>query len=363
MPKSSAAGKWYHLDSKRIQLETTHSFAPKKNQIQRLLTRYGEWGACIVTESGEVIGNAIYAEACKAIGYPVWVRVVPDAQRDLVIESLSRQYGKFSYEHLPITTWAQSLAQKFRLRDTTVQGSLSCTYEDDVRPRLRKDIRILDFGAGQKDYVRVLSGEGYNIMGVEFYHRKDGSMELDMQEIHGDITALCESITRDGLFDMVICDSVINSVDSKQSEADVMGSLNSLCKLGGQIIFSGRSWEFTHKTENNLKTCASMKKHVYFLDDDGFSAMFQRGVWLYQKFHTKQQAHDLGTKYIGPTFEWSNKGSGWAIIGTKSHNLPWEEAEGHLAREFNLPLPNGNRHGRSEDIVKAFRIATGRATE
>ena len=40
-------------------------------------------------------------------------------------------------------------------------------------------MRILDFGAGQKDYATILKKKGYLIDAIEFFHRKDGADIID----------------------------------------------------------------------------------------------------------------------------------------------------------------------------------------
>jgi ParB family chromosome partitioning protein len=185
-------------------------------------------------------------------------------------------------------------------------------------------------------------------------------MSLDMPTIHGDITRLCKQLHQGGLYDMVTCDSVLNSVDSLQAEKDVLATINALCKPGGWIVFSGRAREFTDAIENKLrKSLNVIKKGVYFVDRHGFSAMYQRGVWLYQKFHTSDQAQDLARRFIEPDFKFTCLKSSWCVIGRKSIDLPDPSAS--LAREFNLPLPDGTRINRASDILAAWRTANSRA--
>ena len=55
------------------------------------------------------------------------------------------------------------------------------------------------------------------------------------------IDTLVDDLKTRGRYDYVICDSVLNSVDSVEAEWSVLTVLKGLCKAGGSIFFSGRS--------------------------------------------------------------------------------------------------------------------------
>jgi hypothetical protein len=76
------------------------------------------------------------------------------------------------------------------------------------------------------------------------------------------------------------------------------------------------------------------------------------------------QVRDLANRFIGPDFEVVDydgplkgelKASSWGVVGTKAIDLPTEVAESALRFEFNLPLPEGERYGRGQDIVDAWQ--------
>lgn len=348
--------------------------AAKKNEMLRLLAKFGSWGSMVATQSGEVLVSGVYGICSKIHRLPCKVYVVPDNQRDAVMHFFGQRYGKFSYAHLPKTTWAQSLAQMFRLRSEEKVSQHSRTYETLVIPRIRKDMRVLDFGAGQMDYAKRLQKHGYDVTAIEFYFRK-GAL-LDVGQVHRDIDALCADLKTRGLYDLVVCDSVLNSVDSVQAERDVLTCLNAFCKPSGTVIFSGRSrWTTEYRASQTTIKRDSHRKDVYFIDEHGMSAMYAAGVWRYQKMHYLKDVQALATKFFGPHFTCynyeSNHGataipatkefneSSWGCVATKERTLPIEDVEASLAREFDLPLPEERRFGRSQDILEAWRKTNG----
>lgn len=371
VPPQSQLG-YVDIDPEEITGSLIARHAAKRGEILRLLAKHGSWGSIVVTQSGEVIVSKLYAMASKILGLPCKAYVVPNEQKADVFTYFGQTYGRFSYSHLPRTTWAQTLAQMKRLRaeGTGNKGGHSRTYEGLVFPRLQRDMRILDFGAGQMDYVRKLRRDGYAIFGIEFYFRRRAL--LDVGQVHRDIDTLCSDLKQHGRYDMVICDSVINSVDSLQAEHDVLLCISALCKPGGIIIYSGRSREDADIHENNTSHQFDKDRRVQFFDRDGFTAMFSEGVWRYQKFHTYEHVKALTEKYFGndyliyeystrmhekPSLVQKFRRSSWGVVIHKTFDHSLEQRREALAREFDLPLPEGRRYRRSTDILTAYEAA------
>lgn len=154
-----------------------------RNEICKLIIKYGNWGACVATQAGKVIHAGQYVLACRAMGIPARVYRIPNDKAKIAAEFLNKKYGKFSYEHLEKTTFIQTFAQKFRLRnDEEVEKpfNASPTYEKSLIPNYKKGERILDFGCGQADYVKKLRKIGYDIHGVELFYRKGNFIDSTM---------------------------------------------------------------------------------------------------------------------------------------------------------------------------------------
>lgn len=250
--------------------------ATTRAAICELIQRYGTWGAVVASASGRVLSAPQYAMACRALMVPCRVCRVPDAIAEQVAGYFRRRYGEFSYDHIPRTTWAQTFAQPWRLRTgDKVSRAESILYERYVLPVLSKRDRVLDFGCGQADYVRALGKIGYQMHGIEFFYR-GGTKTIDTAGAHAMIDATLADFAKHGPFDVVVCDSVLNSVDSKQAEADVLTSLSAFLKLGGLAIFSGRRRE-DGETRAKATETAGFVSRVEFLDKDGLQAIHSRG--------------------------------------------------------------------------------------
>ena len=324
-------------------------------EICKLILKYGSWGACVATESGEIIHCAQYALACRLVRKPLTVYVVPDSRKQEYQKYLNKQYGVFSYNHLERDTFVQTFAQMFRLRGGK-RDNKSPTYERLIIPYLKKnpDVTILDFGCGQGDYVNYLKSKGYNIKGVEFFRRDGAKNCFDLPAINSMIDELFYHIGRYGQFDVVICDYVLNSVDSVQAENDVLNCINAFCKLHGKIFFSGRCREHIEENMRN-RECTNRQRYVEFLDEHGFSGLYRKGSWFFQKFHSKQQVEQICKKYEWRILKQFKTTTSWNVMVEKDRRKLPEGTEESLYREFDMVLSkSGERVGRGKQAAELF---------
>ena len=200
-------------------------------------------------------------------------------------------------------------------------------------------------------------GERYpavDIVGVEFFLRQ--GLHLHAAQAQNDVTALCHDLETKGRFDIVICDSVLNSVDSVQAEADVLTCLAAFAKPGGLVIFSGRSRDSVEQKEAQATTNTDPDtRYVHFLDENGLTAMYSNGVWRYQKFHRLPEIETLTRRHFGDRFRVVDsddrpaksplRASGWGVVAVNDKRGPASEFLPSLRREFDLPLPHGKTFG------------------
>jgi ParB family chromosome partitioning protein len=331
-----------------------------RNEINGLLLRHGNWGCAVVTQGGDVISSPQYLLSCKSLKITARIYRIPDTKSQSAAGFFSRQYGRFSYEHLERTTWIQTFAQPFRLRNGKVtdlqqeSNGASVLYRVAM-PELRKPgMRILDFGCGQGDLVKALQREGMDIRGVEFF-RRAGSM-IDTGAVHRMCDALARELKKNGLFDIVICDSVVNSCDSMQAIEDVATCLNAFCKPGGIIFFSGRRFENFDQLLRGTKTSKAGVVTLNFVDDNGFTGYFREGTWFFQHFATESQAIAWGRRFHG-VGKYFDHGNSWQIATLKTVELDAEAIETAIMREFNLMWPDNRTVDRGAQTVEAWREA------
>jgi len=349
---------YYDVPAKQIQGTYRAKGGTLRVAIADLLTKFGNWGGIVANQKGECLTGAQYALSCRQIGMPCRVYYVMDEQTSLVRGLFRRSYGEFDYSKLPLATYMQTFAQLHRIREDAEGrpiGVRAPFYDHVYIPNFKPGERILDFGCGQADYVRMLQKQGVRIWGMEFYFR--AGRGLNTPAIHGMADSLFQTLRTHGRFDTVICEFVLNSTDRNAAETAVMTCLNAFCKMGGSIYASGRT---RASTERELTNTADTVANLSFLDKDGYSAIAQQGRWLYQKYHTKSQALDLAHTYIGPNAtygELSGMETCFLIQGRKEVELAPVLVEEALDYEFNLQWPDGHTVHRHREAKDAWRAA------
>jgi ParB family transcriptional regulator, chromosome partitioning protein len=361
VPPSDVLG-YVDVDPKLVSGEPRASGATIRHAICSLLTLHGPWGGIVATQRGRCLSGAQYALSCKLTNTPVRVYYVPDQDATLVKAIFGKAYGKFCYTNLPKTTYAQTFAQMYRVRtdkDGVPRGVRAPNYDQVYIPGFREGERILDFGCGQGDYVRMLQAQGVRIWGVEFFYRIGA--HLNTKATHAMIDSLIATLDQHGRFDTVICEFVLNSTDSNAAEAAVMGCLNALCRPGGRIYASGRTREAIEIAMR--ATADTQDSGLAFLDDDGYSGKLLRGQWFYQKYHTRVQCQALGDRYLGPDHRvWDPVAmpACFLLSGEKQVEIRDAEAEAAIRFEFDLMWPGGQSVGRAEEVLAAWRRAVAR---
>lgn len=320
-------------------------------EICNLIIKYGNVFSAVVCNN-IVYDGADYIKACQLLGFDVNVFFVSKEKQTKVEYFFSKSYGEYSYEKLEKKTFVQGLAQMYRSPNEKETRNIkkenkSTLYENYVIPYIKthKTVSILDFGCGKGAYVNLLKNQGYNILGVEFYNHNTKSINVTIG--NNQINELIIFL-HNALFDIVVCDSVMNSVDSMEAEIAVLRVLNLF--TSNQIFISGRT--VTSVLGQNRKQSTSTKRNFYFLDKDNFSGLYRQGQWFYQHFHTKEtfskscELAGLEVVFFGTKY---NSGC-WQAILKRKRELTREEAKSAIDFEFNLPLPNNNSYSRNDEV-------------
>lgn len=319
----------------------------------QLMVNYGNALCAIVIGSECVFGNN-YIKAAKITGMPIHCCFVEDSKRAMFEYYFKQDYGVFSYDHIERGDFVQGLAQPPRLKVLP----WSCLYEIAV-PHLqnedRKSVKVFDFGCGKAQYITKLHKQlGYrNTIGLEFFNHNTVGISVEHgQEMVDDFIAFVKA---NGKFDYVICDAVINSVNTQEAEDAVLMCLNLFCKMGGKIFISGRNLEYMkQQTEANRNTTPMMS--INFFDENGLTAIMKQGQWFFQKFLTDEDVDKI-IKRMGFDVFVRKKSSGYFFIGAyKTKDFPKEEYAKAVDYEFNLKLPNNRRYNRHGDVKELFGL-------
>lgn len=329
-------------------------------ELSKLILKYGNV-FCAVVSAGEVIIGVNYVRACQLLGIDCNVykveKVTPHG-----VNLLKDEYGVYSYEKLPKNTWCQGLAQLNRSVNEKPgkKAYHSTLYENKVLPYLKSHpgLKVLDFGCGKGAYIDYVKASGLAkiAIGIEFYNNNGKSILV--KKAQEQISKLIVALNEYGLFDVVVCDSVLNSVDSIKAESAVIDCVNLFLKPNGRAFFSGRRSEFEIEEKNKMRRFdVSSKIGISMVDKNGFTALFRNGNWFYQKFHTQKEAcalitaHGFSAKYSAVNT------SAWHIEAIKLDELPFEKRKSAIEFEFNLPLPNGKTFNRHNEVISAYKIA------
>ena len=358
----------------------------RKTSLARMLMIHGPWSNIVATESGRVLVGSIYAAASVGLGYPVQVCYVPDERADPILHDFGQEYGEFNYENVPREQWQQASNQPKRKAGLIERGGAgrasgshmqSAVWTLDVIPRLRGGETIFELGAGRGAYAQAMRAKGFDVVDIEFYRWKAKSTMIDHADVQHSVDKLCEHLATRGRFDACVLDSVLNSTASAEGERHVLTFLNAVCKPGGLMAMSGKSLPNAERYRQGTRDknyTTTLDDRSRFFDDNGQTAIFSRGGWYFQKYHTLDEVRTLGETFIGPRLWLHNSGqkrdftkpsrgseSGfrsaelWQLAGHKATEMDREAIEAAVRYEFELPYASGRTVGRSEDVLAAMR--------
>jgi ParB family chromosome partitioning protein len=348
---------WLTVSPDEIDGDFRSPGAVVRVEIQRLAARFGPWGACVVTPEGQVMHCRQYALALAAMRLPVTCYVLASEQVEAAERFLGRTYGVFNYDHLPRHTFIQTYAQPFRLRGET--GNRSSTYDAWALPWLTENpgARMLDFGCGQGDHAKEAADAGHAVLGVELFRRVRGKDALDVGASKHMVLMLANELKKRGRFDAVLCDYVLNSVDCPLAETSLLACLDLFVRPGGKLFFSGRCMERVTNAMADTKS-GIHERRIQFLDGQGFSALYRKGEWFYQRFHTQPEIDVICERHGWEITRRRFDGMSWAVEATKGEQrLTQASYEAAVRYEFTMPV---NTQGRTLGVVDAMLAAAAR---
>ncbi len=318
-------------------------------EIGNLIIKYGAWGSGICDETGNILLNSEYTLCCKLLNVPLLIFKVENTSTKELINYFSIDYGEYYFDALNIKDYNQTYCQMNRLKGK--KSLKSTTYEKFVIPILDKNLRILDFGAGKCAYPLKLRQLGYKFFMYEPFFRKNGENAFQIGTVVKFIKELEKDICKNGLFDMVVLDSVLNSVTSDEMTHNILLSCNALLKEDGCLTLGTRSLQKVEQLQYQNQS-TGIKREIEFLDKKKFGVTFRSGVWTKQKFHTKESLQ----KTLNPYFKEiviQGQESRSNIYAVCKNPRRWSicDYEKALNIEFNMTYPKGFKHNQHEKLV------------
>ncbi|MFJ4413011.1 ParB N-terminal domain-containing protein [Streptomyces sp. NPDC088925] len=333
-----------------------------RSELGRLTRRYGPWGSIVADHDGRVILNADYATVAKDLRTDVLCFRVSAQEADELLVHLGGEYGVYDFSQLGIKAYNQHWCQMHRLGGDEGDSAKSGLYEGFVLPSLRREDRIVDFGAGEAAYISRLASQGHNAHWYEPHVKANGVQgALDVAASVAQIRDLHRDVNRSGLYDVVVLDSVINSVTSVDFEDYVLTACSTLTADDGTFYTATRDLKQVEQPSDSKKSRSNRyHRTVEYLDENRFSATFRRGVWTMQHFHTTDTLRRLLVQYFGEVRMGRTKHGGVAAVCRRP--LPMDPARRRKALEveFNMEYPGEYRHNRHRPLVQTLLEKTAK---
>jgi len=171
---------------------------------------------------------------------------------------------------------------------------------------------------------------------------------VDIRQVVRFIRDIEKDVRENGLFDMVVLDSVLNSVISPKVEHDVIIACAAFLKPDGELVLGTRNLGsvLSHARAGHA---TGKKRYIEFLDKDNFCATWRAGVWTMQHFHSGETLKTLLCAYFNEVETITTEtGSNIYAIARKKKAIDHDRLRDALENELNFEYVNGfqhNRHG------------------
>ena len=188
----------------------------------------------------------------------------------------------------------------------------------------------------------------------EPFYRQEKINSFDISKIISFIEEIKNDISKNGLYDIVILDSVLNSITSLEMQHNVLLACNSLLKNNGTLILGTRSLGKTTATLKS-KQATDRKRDIEFLDDESFSVTFRNGVWTKQRFTTKERLYQELIPYFNSIETLGNetRSNIYAICKNPIRFSNKKHIKA-LNTEFNMTYPNRFKHNKHIELVNTI---------
>ena len=273
LPPADGRQGYHWVDWAQAAVGAVGEGAVRVSACRNLLVRYGAWGSAVAHPvTGRVILNSDYAAACVRLRLPLLVYYPHPVDADPLAQALAGEYGVYDATQVVASPWAQNVVQPNRLRDNdagTRGGTyFSAAWEFFARPRLTRQTRTIDFGAGKADYAQRLQKMGYPVDFYEPFFMTTGSdgAAIDIRGVARQLRTIARNVEAHGLYDLVVLDSVLNACSDDTYHEQVLRTVAALCADTGVVVISTRSLPYMRKSATSRKVRQQETKRLAFLD-------------------------------------------------------------------------------------------------
>jgi ParB family chromosome partitioning protein len=327
----------------------------------KLLSVYGAWGSVVIDPaSGRVLLNSDYAVACTRLRLPV-LGYYPSAQDATPLrEALAGEYGIYDTTQVVAKPYVQNVVQPNRLRDPRRRGVAmhkSRVWDNLSRPRMTKATRVLDFGAGKMDYVKHLAADGYDVRAYEPFittEAADGSRALDIAQVVKQILRLNREVRRDGLFDLITLDSVLNATSTDEYRDAVLLTCAGLLKPGGLLCLGTRSLAAQEDMMGAGRKSGYGTSLTYLDPRTNRAINFRNGQFYAMWFATTDSLTDACGQAFDVVHVEDTRNATILAVCADPKPMSEERLRWALELELDMPYPGAYRHGKHGPLVEAI---------
>lgn len=357
VPPAKGRVGYHFIDPSEVTIVDVGESAIRISAIYKLLASYGEWGSVVAhPATGRLVLNADYGVACSQLGLPLLVYFPPPKDAAPLVAALSGDYGVYDATQVSATPYVQNVVQPDRLR-AEKGPTASATWKNLAQPRLKKGMRVLDFGAGNADYSKRLQKQGYdNDFYEPFFMDRGKTGGFAIRESIKQLRRVAARVEKAGLYDMIVLDSVLNATSDDKYHEWVLRTCAALLSPTGVLCIGTRSLEAEQAMMRGRRATGPEVK-LSFVGPDGRGIQMRRGVLYTMKFHTAETLPEALREYFGSVEFVRQESSTHLVLCSKPLPQRRSDLTRALVEEFNPPYPSNYRHGQHEHVVRTILAA------